>query len=190
MGIESDKLSTVDFESGSAVLLPPQKEKLDQISTMLIKRPKLLLEVYGASDSVSDGHALKSEKLVLEAIKRDKESKIDSVQAVSLDLLESMAKESLERGEIKALKSKLQEEHKEESAFVRYYSAELIKRLIAIQTITPEEIQTLSTRRSEQIYQYLTKAPGLEKRVVVKQNESVKTTKEGEIPVRLNVVVP
>lgn len=190
MGLESDTLSSIDFEGGSAVLLPPQKEKLDQISTMLIKRPKLLLEVYGASDSVSDVRALKAEKLVLAAIKRDKESKIDSVQAVSLDLLESMAKELLERGEIKALKSKLQEEHKEESAFVRYYSAELIERLIAIQSITPEEIQALSTRRSEQIYQYLAKTPGLEKRVVAKQNESVKATKEGEIPVRLNVIVP
>ncbi|MFA5216729.1 DUF748 domain-containing protein [Sulfuricurvum sp.] len=189
MGIENDKLSAIDFESGSAVLLPPEKEKLDQVAAMLAKRPKLSLEVYGASDTVSDAHALKAEKLVLAAMKRDKTSKIDSVQAVSLDILESMAKESLDRGEIKALKTKLQEEHKEESAFVRYYSAELVERLIAVQSITAEEIQALSTRRAEQIYQYLLKNPGLEKRVVVKPNESAKTTADGDIPIRLNIVV-
>jgi uncharacterized protein involved in outer membrane biogenesis/outer membrane protein OmpA-like peptidoglycan-associated protein len=190
MGIENDTLSSIEFESGSAALLPPQKEKLDKIVEMFAKRPKLILEVYGASDPASDAHALKGQKLLLAAIKRNQELKIDSPQAMSLDLLELMAKESLERGEIKALKSKLEEQYKEESAFVRYYSAELIERLIAVQRVTPEEVQALSMQRSEQIRHYLSKNPGFEKRVVIKENESVHTNKKGEIPVRLGVVVP
>lgn len=190
LGIESDKLSNIEFEGGSAALLPPEQEKLDQIAAMFTKRPKLSLEVYGASDSVNDVHALKAHKLVEEALKRDKKLKIDSPQAMSLDLLEDMADDAIGKKERKAIAKRLEEQHKEEAAFVRYYSAELIERLIAVQTVSAEELQALSSRRAEQIRQYLAKNPVFEKRIVVKPNETAKATKEGEIPVRMGVVVP
>jgi hypothetical protein len=110
MGIESDKLSSIDFEAGSAVLLPPQVEKLDQITTMLTKRPKLSLSVYGGWNEASDTYALKGRKLVQAALKRNKDLKIDSPQAMSLELLEELAEESLEKKERKELKAKMEEQ--------------------------------------------------------------------------------
>lgn len=190
LGIESDKLSNIEFEGGSAVLLPPEIEKLDQIASLFAKRPKLSLEVYGASDSVRDVHALKAHKLVEAALKRDKELKIDSPQAMSLDLLEDMADDAIGKKERKAIKARLEEQYKEEAAHVRYYSAELIEKLITVQTVNPEELQALSSRRAEQIRLYLAKNPIFDKRIVVKPNETAAATKEGEIPVRLGVVVP
>jgi len=190
MGIESDKLAAIDFEAGSSTLLPPQIEKLDNIVTMLSKRPKLSLNVYGGWDEVDDTYALKARKLVQAALKRNKDLKIDSPQAMSVELLEDMAEEAIEKKERKALKASLEEQYPEEAAFVRHYSAALIDKLIPLQPLTPQELQALAQQRGEMIRKYLLKSPGLEKRVTVKGIEVLKETKSEEIPVRLEIVVP
>ncbi|MDD2368661.1 MAG: DUF748 domain-containing protein [Sulfuricurvum sp.] len=190
LGIENDKLSSIDFEGGSSVLQPPQIEKLDQIAAMLEKRPKLSLNIYGGWDAVSDTHALKAKKLVQAALKRNKDLKIDTPQAMSLDLLEDMADDSLDSKELKAIKNNLEEKYPEEAAFVRHYSDVLIEKLIAIQTLAPEETQLLAHQRSEGIRAYLLKNAGLEKRLIVKGEEAAKSSASGEIPTRLEIVVP
>lgn len=190
MGIESDKLSSINFDPGSAVLLPPEVEKLDQISALLAKRPKLALNIYGGYDEVADTRALKGQKLVQEALKRNKKLKIDSPQAMSVGLLEDIAEDMLERKERKELKEKLSAQYPEEAAFVRYYSAALIDKLIPLQTLAPQEIQALAQKRSQMIRDYLIKIPGLEKRIAVHSNESVKSTDKGASPVRLEIVIP
>lgn len=190
MGIESDKLAAIDFEAGSSTLLPPQIEKLDNIVTMLSKRPKLSLNVYGGWDEVGDTYALKARKLVQAALKRNKDLKIDSPQAMSVELLEDMAEEAIEKKERKALKASLEEQYPEEAAFVRHYSVALIDKLIPLQPLTPQELQALAQQRGEMIRNYLLKSPGLEKRVIVKGVEAVKEIKGEEIPARLEVVVP
>lgn len=191
MGIESDKLSSIDFEGGASTLLPPQIEKLDQITMMLSKRPKLALSVYGVWDEVRDTRALKGRKLVQAALKENKNLKIDSPQAMSVELLEEMAEDALERKELKALKSKLEEQYPEEAAFVRHYSAALIERLIPLQPLSPQELEALAQQRSEAIRNYLLKTPGFEKRVSIKGAEVAKeATNEGEIPARMEIVLP
>lgn len=190
MGIESDKVSSIDFDGGSAIILPPQREKLDSIVTMLSKRPKLSLEIAGASDSVKDAYALKEGKLVEAALKREKGAKIDSPQGIPLPLLESMADEVLAKGERSAIRAKLEESYPQESTFVRFYSAELIEKLIAFQTVLPQELEALATQRGEEIRRYLLKNPAFEKRIILKGNETLSGGKEGEVPVRLEIVVP
>ncbi|ADR35193.1 hypothetical protein Sulku_2534 [Sulfuricurvum kujiense DSM 16994] len=190
MGIESDKLSSIDFDAGSATLLPPEIEKLDHITTMLSKRPKLALNIYGGYDEVGDVRALKGRKLVQEALKRNKNLKIDSPQAISVELLEDMAEDALERQDRKELKNKLLKQYPEEAAFVRYYSAALIDKLIPLQPLAPQELQALAQQRAETIRKYLMKTPDFEKRVTIRANESAKALKEGEIPVRLEIVIP
>ncbi|HZF69484.1 DUF748 domain-containing protein, partial [Sulfuricurvum sp.] len=190
LGIENDKLSSIDFEGGSSVLQPPQIEKLDQIAGMLEKRPKLTLNIYGGWDAVSDTHALKAKKLVQAALKRNKNLKIDTPQAMSLDLLEDMADDSLDSKEIKTIKNNMEEKYPEEAAFVRHYSDVLIEKLIAIQTLTPQEMQLLAHQRAEGIRAYLAKNAGLEKRLVLKAEEAAKSSTGGEIPTRLEIVVP
>lgn len=190
MGIESDTLSAIDFEAGSSTLLPPQVEKLDKIALMLTKRPKLSLNVYGGWDEAGDTHALKGRKLVQAALKRNKNLKIDSPQAMSVELLEDMAEDALERKELKALRAKLEEQYPEEAAYVRHYSEALIERLIPLQLLTPQELQALAHQRSETIRNYFLKTPELEKRIIVKGNEAIQVTKDKEVPVRLEIVIP
>jgi len=190
MGIESDKLSSIDFDAGSAALLPPEIEKLDHITTMLSKRPKLALNIYGGYDEVGDVRTLKGRKLVQEVLKRNKNLKIDSPQAISVELLEDMAEDVLDRKDRKELKNKLLKQYPEEAAFVRYYSAALIDKLIVLQPLAPQELQALAQQRAETIRKYLMKTPDFEKRVAIRANESAKALKEGEIPVRLEIVIP
>ncbi|MFA6629409.1 MAG: DUF748 domain-containing protein [Sulfuricurvum sp.] len=190
MGIESDKLSSIDFEAGSAVLLPPQIEKLDQLTTMLSKRPKLMLEIYGGWDEQGDAYALKGAKLVQEALKRNKELKIDSSQAITMELLEEMADDMLDGKEVKLLKKKLEEQYPEEAAFVRHYSDALIDKLIAKQPLAPQELQMLAHKRAENIRAQLAKNEGLASRIVIKNEEAVSTAKSGDVPVRMEIVVP
>ena len=190
MGIESDKLSSIDFEAGSATLLPPQVEKLDQIITMLSKRPKLSLNVYGGWDEVQDTHALKAKKLVQATLKRNKDLKIDSVQAISLELLEDMAEESLDKKELKALRASLKEKYPEEAAYVRHYSAALIEKLIPLQSLSSQELQGIAQQRAQIIRAHLIKTPGFEKRLFIKESEGIKGENADAVPIRLEIVVP
>ncbi len=190
MGIESDKLSAIDFEAGSSVLTPPQIEKHDLVTTMLAKRPKLSLAIYGGWDEVHDGYALKSEQLVALAQKRVKGVKIDSVQAIPLDVLEEIAEERLEKKERKALKESFETKYTEEAAFVRHYSAALIEKLVPIQELSPQALSALGNARSAAIQKYLLKTAGIEKRVILKGSETVKTSTSDAVPNRLEIVVP
>jgi hypothetical protein len=190
MGIENDKLASIDFEGGSTTLLPPQIEKLDQITAMLAKHPKLSLNIYGGWDSVADAHALKGKKLVQEALQRNKKLKIDSPQAMSLEILEELADESLDSKAIKAIKNDLKEKYPEEAPFVRHYSEVLVEKLIAIQPLTQQELQMLAHRRSEAIHVYFLKTAGLEKRLSIKAEEAAKSGLSETVPVRLEIIVP
>lgn len=190
MGIESDKLSTVDFEAGRTVLSPPQIEKLDLVTTMLTKRPKLGISVYGSWDEAHDVYALKSDKLVQIAQKQIKEIKIDSLQAIPVDVLEEIAEESLDKKERKALKAKLEEQYPEEAAFVRHYSDALIEKLVPIQVLNTQELTSLGSQRAAVIQKYLMKTPGFEKRINIKEIEKVKGEKADAIANRLEIIVP
>ncbi|MDD5716950.1 MAG: DUF748 domain-containing protein [Sulfuricurvum sp.] len=190
MGIENDTLSSVDFEAGSSHLLPPQTEKLDQVAAMLAKRPKLMLNLYGGYDETLDSYALKAQKLIVSAAKRTKEGKIDSLQGINVELLEEMARERLDKQELKELKSALQTQYTEEAAFVRHFSEALVGKLVPIQPLTPQELQSLGHQRAEMIRNYLIRTPGYDKRITLKGSEPVKGAKREEIPARMEIVIP
>ncbi|MBV5321154.1 MAG: DUF748 domain-containing protein [Sulfuricurvum sp.] len=190
MGIDSDKISSIDFEAGSSNLLPPQLEKLDQITTILSKRPKMALNVYGGWDETQDTNALKRQKLVQRALNKNKNIKIDTTQAMSVELLEDMAEESLDKNELKALKISYKEKYPEEAAYVRHYSAALIEKLIPLQPLSTVELQTLAQQRSTMIRNYLMKTAGFEKRLILKEGEPLNAQKEDLISTRLEIVVP
>ncbi|WP_298408122.1 DUF748 domain-containing protein [Janthinobacterium sp.] len=60
LGISADKLEAIDFDAGSAVLLPPEREKLKQVAQILAKREQLKLAVPGQY-SDTDGAALRAQ---------------------------------------------------------------------------------------------------------------------------------
>jgi hypothetical protein len=58
-GVSGDKLETIDFDAGSNVLLPPEREKLGQIAKILAKKGQLKLAVPAQYSEQADGQAMR-----------------------------------------------------------------------------------------------------------------------------------
>ena len=69
-GGSGEKFESIEFDPGSARLLPPEREKLKQIAQVLAKRPQLKLSVPGQYSEVGDGAALKARLVRDEIAKR------------------------------------------------------------------------------------------------------------------------
>jgi len=62
-GVSGDKLEAVDFDAGSDVVLPPEREKLQQVAQILARKPQLKLSVPAQYNEAADGAALRSQAL-------------------------------------------------------------------------------------------------------------------------------
>lgn len=62
-GISGDKLEAVEFDAGSDVVQPPEREKLKQVAQILAKKPDLKLSVPGLYSEANDGAALRTQAL-------------------------------------------------------------------------------------------------------------------------------
>ena len=62
-GVSGDKLESIDFDAGSDTVLPPEREKLQQVAQILAKKPQLKLSVPGQYSEASDGAALRAQAL-------------------------------------------------------------------------------------------------------------------------------
>lgn len=69
-GVSGDKLESIDFDAGSAALLPPEREKLKQVATVLSKRAQLKLAVPGRYSEAADGLALRVRTVRMEVATR------------------------------------------------------------------------------------------------------------------------
>jgi uncharacterized protein involved in outer membrane biogenesis len=63
MGVDSEKLDKIGFDSGSATLLPPEREKLANLAKVMARRPGLGLEVHAPYAPTTDRPALKELQL-------------------------------------------------------------------------------------------------------------------------------
>lgn len=190
MGIESDTLSSIEFEPGSAVILPPEQEKLDKLSDMLHKRPKLMLQVYGGIQKEADEKALRIKKLIDTAVAYNKNGGALNEKTLSLSTLEAMAKDTLGRSRVNAIKDPLEASYSEEAMFVRHYTQALIDALIPLQTLEANALTSLAAQRSNAIVSALSKDSDVGKRISVRGTESVKLGEKGNIPNRLEIAIP
>ena len=62
-GIDGERLQAVEFDAGSARLLPPEREKLQQVAQLLAKKPELALTVPASYSEAVDGLALRTQAL-------------------------------------------------------------------------------------------------------------------------------
>jgi hypothetical protein len=62
-GVSGDKLESIDFDAGSDTVLPPEREKLQQVAQILAKKPQLKLSVPGLYNEAADGAALRAQAL-------------------------------------------------------------------------------------------------------------------------------
>ena len=58
-GVSGDELDAVEFDAGSDIVLPPEREKLRQVAKILAGKPQLKLSVPGQYNEAADGAALR-----------------------------------------------------------------------------------------------------------------------------------
>ncbi|MDO9206921.1 MAG: DUF748 domain-containing protein [Sulfuricurvum sp.] len=191
MGIDSgdDSLSKVSFEAGEDSVLPPEREKLDKLATLLAKRPKLTLKVHGGWAVAEDEHALQVQKLIASIIGQNSKKRIDSTDALSLETLEATAKKSMNSSEIKTLRAAMEEQYPQEAEFTKHYTAALIERLIVLQVIGLSELEVLAFKRANAVVDYLHKNPQLVSRVLIGSNEKSEFDSKEGIATRLELSV-
>ncbi len=191
MGLDAndDSLSKVSFEAGEDILLPPQIEKLDKLTTLLTKRPKLTLSVHGGWANEQDERALKVQKLIRTVMGQNLKEKISSADALSLEFLEVTAQKSMDSKELKDLRAAMKEKYNQEAEFTQHYTAALIEKLIALQVLAKPDLDLLASKRSKAVVEYLHKTPALQSRVSIGVNEAgIFDVKEG-ISTRLELSV-
>ncbi|WP_232834361.1 DUF748 domain-containing protein [Rhodoferax ferrireducens] len=70
LGVSGEKLEAIEFDPGSARLLPPEREKLKQVAQVLSKRAQLKLSVPGQYSEAADGAALRTRAVRVEIARR------------------------------------------------------------------------------------------------------------------------
>lgn len=189
MGLESQdsSLSTIGFEAGSADLLPPEREKLDKLSGVLVKRPKLSLTVHGGWDKEPDDRALRLKKLV--AMIMGQEGKKSTADALGIEYLENSAKKEFGRSAINDLRDELEKKYPKESDFIQHYSEVLIEKLVEKQRIAPPEIEALAQQRTQSILRYLEQNSALSGRINMGESEKSTLDDKHIVATRLELKV-
>jgi len=188
MGDDAEDMQFIQFEPGANTLLPPEVEKLDNLSKALSKRPKLALAVNGTFDKVADTYAIQIEKLTLLALDGNKKGEGESM---TQDRLEELYEELLGSEALDALEKRLETAYPDDDARVaREYQSSLIHDLATAQDVSPQELEKLGESRALAISNYLTLNRGVEaQRIVIEtaiQSENEATT---YVDTKLDLVV-
>lgn len=175
MGVKGDELDTLVFEPGSAVLAPPEQEKLKTVSEILAKRPKLLLEIAPRFDPEADSRALQRHQLQLAllqqiGVKIEPGRRLDPVSRSDARVRKAM--ESLYGAQFSAAKlaakkqaaGKKKKDGKEsgKAAEEALYES-LYEELLGVQPLPKQALSELALQRGKTIFDQLTirnKMPG------------------------------
>ncbi len=179
LGIGGEDLESVDFEVGSAELENHQFEKMINLSKIMAERPGIVLEIYGAVDTVTDAQAMR-------------EAKFDSVYNQRLtgktgtDTTASQKKSDYTKGQgileemfvhayNDSLLNLVKVQFKIDSSGngdLRNYLEELKEKLIDIQPISETEFQNIAATRAEAIRNHMITVHQIPvERIAIKENE-------------------
>ncbi|HYP69111.1 MAG TPA: DUF748 domain-containing protein, partial [Thiobacillaceae bacterium] len=184
LGISSEKLEAIDFDFGTAALLPPEKEKLKNLGQALAKRPALAVTVEPGYEIKGDTRAIQelwirrdvANQMGLK-IEPDKEpGPVDTTNPSAQKALEFLYSKRFDKqGGLKALKA----EYEKPKPGARSIHAEMLERLTLQIPVTEGELQRLAQQRGAAVKQELVEAGKVDPARVsvgapVKQNDGGK----------------
>ena len=148
LGIDGDKLSFIEFEPAKTNILPSEREKLDNLAKIMIKKPKISISISGAYNVEVDKYQLKKYKLTTKILKKgDIKNRDNHINMMSVSAVEKIYKELVKDANL----DKLKEQYKEN------YKQVLIDKCINTQVVTKEELIELAKERVKMIKDYLVK---------------------------------
>lgn len=180
IGIEGDKLKNIDFEAGESLILPPEREKLDNLADILLKKPKLSLAISGGFDGKKDLEALKSKKL------KEKVFEISKQEQPTIQVLARIYVQS--GGDIKSLQDELRAKTGREFSNGEYQK-ELYVRCINAQNVAEDELNELADKRAKIIQNYLAAKKIDVKKIIVHEAKSVSSSQDGLVGTALKIEV-
>jgi hypothetical protein len=182
-GDKSEQMDAIAFDPGSARLLPPEQEKLKNVSEALKKRPQLRLLVEGRFDPKMDGEALRtesaqralSEQMGVKLAPEEDPGPIAFDNAKTQKALEKLLE--IRSGDTAIDDFKTQYEKATgvkakpvksylaffgwESSDTAFYQA-MFRELVKIEPLTDNDLQELAQQRGEAIIQVLKTTEGLD----------------------------
>ncbi len=158
LGISAEELENIHFEVGKTKLLPPEREKLDKLSTALASKELLILKVAGTYDGKRDLLAMKTEKFYQEAYIKleDNTTNLNHMDRDDLDDLLSdmyvahfgddkfnLKEESVDAQDISSDRKK------------EILREEMMKDIIENQKVSQADLNILARKRAESIVSFL-----------------------------------
>ncbi len=163
LGIKSDDLEFVAFESGASDITPMQREKLDRLAEIMKKRDKLSLTIRGVYDKRSDRIALQKKKLIALVLQKSgRKNEVEHKNAMTVDMLEEIFKEHSKKGALQKFQDTLKQKLGAKK-YVSVYRKKLIAADIAMMQVSQKELKELAKMRAKNIQDYLV----FEKKIVV-----------------------
>ncbi len=173
MGVDGDDLEYAEFNAGVNSILPSEREKLDSVSKLLIKRPKISLSISGSYNLEIDKQAMQKQKLVNLVVKlSDAKNEEEKINAMTIDLLEDIYNDASDDDKMGKLQEKLEKKYEGE-AYERAYLQGLVQLCSDAQEITLVDVQNLAKRRSLAIKTYLTDTKGIDPKRVNELDVSI-----------------
>jgi hypothetical protein len=148
LGIEGDELGGIDFEAGESLILPTEREKLDNLTNILLRKPKLSLSIKGSFDKEKDLLALKAKKL------KQKVLELSKNEHPTIEILEQIYTQT--GGDPESLKDELKAKNSKNPTNGEYQK-ELYSRCVDMQSILGDELRDLAQKRASTIQNYLVK---------------------------------
>jgi hypothetical protein len=179
LGIGGEDLESVDFEVGNAKLENHQFEKMINLSKIMAQRPEIVLEIYGAVDTVTDGRAIREAKFdsiynyrltgVNVSDSNNIKSKTDYTKGQKI--IEELYVQSYNDSTL----SLINIQHSIDSngnGDLRNYLEELREKIILVQPVSEIEFLNLATSRAEAIRNHMMTVHQIpDNRIAIKENE-------------------
>ena len=190
MGLDGEALEYAEFEMGSSAILPPEREKLDQIAKMMTKRPKINLALTPTYDEVSDKRAIQAEMLITLIVKESGvKNRKEHASAMTVDMLEDIYEDVKDDDVLDKLENRLEKEYKGDE-FDRAYLTALVELCKDIQVVTKVDLETLANTRANAVISYLVQDKNVEAtRVIQKPMISVNEADDKLVKQKLSIEV-
>ena len=180
MGIDSEALEYIAFEPASTLISPPQREKLDTIVKIMLKKPKILLGVKGTYNLQKDKKGLQKKKLIDMVVLKSGIKNIQEHESVmTRDMLEDIYDEMRDDDVLEQTRERLSTQYKDDE-FERAYQNELIRLCTSIQNVTEDELKLIATQRADAIIAYLVDERAVSADRVIKKEIAVTDFNEDE----------
>ncbi|KAF0842735.1 uncharacterized protein DUF748 [Methylovorus glucosotrophus] len=197
LGIKSDKLEAVVFDPASAVLAPPEQEKLQAVANAMAKRPALTLTVTPAYDAAADRKALQEQAIRRDVAQRmgmklapnEQPGPVDlhnpKVRSAVFQLAQERGPDAKKRGVLGKLKDYLEIAKPEDPA--AYDS--MLQQLKDGVNIPDSALQDLANARAASVQQYLQQSAGLAPSRLAQSAIDAVSGDSGQVPLKLNLGV-